>query len=326
VGINPFVAVIGYHASHEQHPPSALLGDARHAEAAGFGAVSSSDHLSPWSERQGESGFAWSWLGAAMAATTVPFGVVNAPGQRYHPAIIAQAIATLGEMFPGRLWVAMGSGEASNEHVTGERWPPKPVRNERLLECVEVVRALLRGDEVTHHGHVHVDGARLWTLPTEAPPLVGAALSVETARWCGGWADGLITVHQPPDKLRAIIDAYREGGGAGKPVRVQVKVAWAGTDEEALAGAFDQWRTNVFDSVLMADLERVEQFEEAARHVRPDDVRASVLVSSDLGRQASWLRETFDVGVDEVFVHHVPREQRAFIDAFGAKVLPEVAG
>ena len=100
--------------------------------------MSSSDHLTPWSERQGESGFAWSWLGAAMQATTVPFGVVNAPGQRYHPVIIAQAIATLGEMFPGRLTVALGSGEASNEHVTGDRWPAKPARNERLLECVDV--------------------------------------------------------------------------------------------------------------------------------------------------------------------------------------------
>ncbi|HEX6419188.1 MAG TPA: LLM class flavin-dependent oxidoreductase, partial [Acidimicrobiales bacterium] len=124
--------MIGYHASHEQHPPSRLVADARHAEAAGFGAISSSDHFSPWSERQGESGFAWSWLGAAMQLTQVPFGVVNAPGQRYHPAIIAQAIATLGEMFPGRLWVAMGSGEASNEHITGERWPDKPTRNARL--------------------------------------------------------------------------------------------------------------------------------------------------------------------------------------------------
>ena len=116
--------MIGYHASHEQHRPSVLLRWAQEAEAVGFGAVSSSDHLSPWSERQGESGFAWSWLGAAMATTSVPFGVVNAPGQRYHPVIVAQAIATLVEMHPGRLVVAMGTGEASNEHVTGDRGRP----------------------------------------------------------------------------------------------------------------------------------------------------------------------------------------------------------
>jgi G6PDH family F420-dependent oxidoreductase len=218
----------------------------------------------------------------------------------------------------------MGSGEASNEHITGHRWPAKRERNERLLECVQVVRALLRGEEVTVDGHVRVDRARLWTLPAQPPPIIGAALSAETARWCGSWADGLITVNQEEDRLRAVLDAFRDGGGEGKPVRVQAKVAWAATDDEARAAAFDQWRTNVFDSVLMADLERVEQFEEAARHVRPDDIDASVLVSSDLGRQAASLRRTLELGVDEVFVHHVPREQAAFIDGFGAKVLPEV--
>jgi probable non-F420 flavinoid oxidoreductase len=320
------VPIIGFHASHEQHRPSALLRDVHHAEQAGFGAVSSSDHFTPWSERQGESGFAWSWLGAAMQVTGVPYGVVNAPGQRYHPAIIAQAIATLGEMFPGRLWVAMGSGEASNEHITGHPWPAKPERNERLMECVDVVRALLRGEEVSLDGHVRVDRARLWTLPAAPPPIVGAALSVETARWCGRWADGLITVNQQEDRLRAVVEAFRDGGGDGKPVRVQAKVAWAVTDDEARSGAFDQWRTNVFDSVLMADLERIEQFEEASRHVRPEDVEASVLVSSDLGRHAAALRGILDLGVDDVFIHQVPREQAAFIDAFGAKVLPEVVG
>jgi probable non-F420 flavinoid oxidoreductase len=318
------VTTIGYHASHEQHPPSRLLRDIRLAEEAGFGAISSSDHVSPWSERQGESGFAWSWLGAAMHASDLPFGVVNAPGQRYHPVIIAQAIATLLEMFPGRLWVAMGSGEASNEHITGDRWPEKPVRNERLLECVEVTRALLRGEEVSLDGHVRVDRARLWTLPAEVPAIVGAALSVETARWCGGWADGLITVNQAPDRLAQVIDAFREGGGEGKPVHVQVKVAWAPDEDDALAAAYDQWRTNVFDSTLAADLERVEQFEEAARHVRPDDMRAGVLVTSDLGQLAAWLRELLDAGADDLYVHHVPKEQHAFIEAFGAKVLPEL--
>jgi probable non-F420 flavinoid oxidoreductase len=319
------VTVVGYHASHEQHPPSRLLECAVRAEAAGFTAVSSSDHFTPWSSRQGESGFAWSWLGAAMQATSVPFGVVNAPGQRYHPAIIAQAVATLAEMFPGRLSVALGSGEASNEHITGGAWPAKPARNARLLACVEVIRALLRGEEVSADGPVTVDRARLWTLPAEPPALIGAALSEETARWCGGWADGLITVHMPPDRLTRLIGAFRDGGGAGKPVRVQVKVAWAPTEDEALAGAHEQWRTNVFDSVLMADLETVEQFEVAARHVRPDDVRGSVLVSADLKQHTAWLHEILDAGADQLLVHQVPRDQDAFIDAFGADVLPEVA-
>jgi probable non-F420 flavinoid oxidoreductase len=317
--------LIGYHASHEQHAPHRLLEAAQRAEAAGFAAVSSSDHLTPWSRRQGESGFAWSWLGAAMQRTTVPFGVVNAPGQRYHPAIIAQAIATLLDLAPGRLWVALGSGEASNEHVTGDRWPPKPARNERLRQCVDVIRALLRGEEVTADGPVRVDRTRLWTLPPEVPPLFGAALSVETARWCGSWADGLLTVAGPPDELRPMLDAFREGGGEGKPVGVQVKVAWAPTEEEALAGAYDQWRTNVFDSTLMADLETVEQFEAAAAHVRPDDLHPHVLVSADPARHAARLHELADLGVDEVYVHQVPVEQDGFLDVYGDEVLPQVS-
>ena len=138
----------------------------------------SSDHFSPWSERQGQSAFAWSWLGAALQATSLPFGVVNAPGQRYHPAIIAQAIGTLGAMYPGRFWAALGTGEASNEHITGAGWPRKDVRNARLRECVDVIRALLRGEEVSHDGLVTVDRARVWTRPPEPPPLVGAAVSV----------------------------------------------------------------------------------------------------------------------------------------------------
>ena len=113
------------HCSHEQIPPSRLLQSIAHAEQAGFQGGMSSDHFAPWSERQGESGFAWSFLGAALARTQLPFGVVNAPGQRYHPAIIAQAAATLCEMFPERLWIALGSGEAANEHITGGGWPRK---------------------------------------------------------------------------------------------------------------------------------------------------------------------------------------------------------
>src|SRR6187200_266134 len=183
----------GFHASHEQVHPSELLAAVQRAEEAGFDAAMSSDHFSPWSERQGQSAFAWSCLGAALQATSLPFGVVNAPGQRYHPAIVAQAIATLAAMFPGRFWAALGTGEASNEHVTGGGWPRKEVRNARLRECVDVIRALHRGEEVSHDGLVHVDRARIWTLPDEPPPLLAAAVSAETAAWAAGWADGIIT-------------------------------------------------------------------------------------------------------------------------------------
>jgi probable non-F420 flavinoid oxidoreductase len=285
----------------------------------------SSDHFSPWSERQGESGFAWSFLGAALEATGLPFGVVNSPGQRYHPAIIAQAAATLAELFPGRLWVALGTGEASNEHITGDPWPTKSERNARLRECVDVMRALFAGQVVDHDGLVRVDRARLWTLPTEPPNLVGAAVSAETARWCGGWAEGLVTINQPRETLERVIAGFREGGGEGRPLYLQVHLSWAETEEEALSIAHDQWRTNVFSPPLCWDLETVEQFDLAATHVRPEDVRQSVLVSADLGRHLAWLRELAGLGFDQIYLHHVGRDLRPFIEAFGERVLPELA-
>ncbi|MFJ6698023.1 TIGR03885 family FMN-dependent LLM class oxidoreductase [Streptomyces sp. NPDC091272] len=318
------MTVYGFHASHEQAPPAALLAAAVQAEQVGFTAAMCSDHFSPWSARQGESGFAWSWLGAALQATeSIPFGVVNAPGQRYHPAIVAQAIGSLASMYPGRFWAALGSGEASNEHITGAPWPRKDVRNARLRECVDVIRALLRGEEVSHDGLVTVDRARLWTRPEQVPPLVGAACSEATARWCAQWADGLITVNAPVEQLRRIVDAYRSAGGAG-PLHLQVHVSWAPDEESALALAHDQWRTNVHGPPASWDLDSAEVFDLVSEHVTPEQVARSVNVSADLGRHTAWLQEYADLGFDAVMVHHVGQEQGAFLDAFGAKVLPQL--
>lgn len=316
------VTLVGWHASHEQIPPSELLRCVQLAEQAGFDAAMSSDHFSPWGERQGESGFAWSWLGAAMATTELPFGIVNAPGQRYHPAIIAQAAATLAEMFPGRFWMALGTGEASNEHITGDRWPSKDERNRRLAECVGVMRALFAGEEVSHDGLIRVDRARLHTLPEDPPALIGAAVSTATAETVGSWADGLITVNQPPDALRRVLDAFDAGGGTGKPRYLQVHVSWAATDDEAVAIAHDQWRTNVFASPVCWDLETIAHFDEIARTVRPDDMHDHVLISSDPAHLRDRLVELAELGFDGVWIHHVGQEQERFIETFGEHVVP----
>jgi len=316
------MTIVGWHASHEQIAPSELLRVVKRAEQAGFDAAMSSDHFSPWGERQGESGFAWSWLGAAMATTELPFGIVNAPGQRYHPAIIAQAAATLAEMFPGRLWIALGTGEASNEHITGDVWPPKDVRNRRLLECVAVIRSLLAGEEVSHDGLVRVDRARLYTLPAEPPPLIGAAVSEATAQIVGSWADGLITVSQRPELLRRVLDAFDAGGGAGKPRYLQVHVSWADSDDEAVAIAHEQWRTNVFSPPVCWDLETTGHFDEVSRHVRPEDMHDCVLISSDPARLLDRLAELVGLGFDGVWIHHVGKQQDRFIDTFGEHVVP----
>ena len=318
------MALVGYHASHEQFPPDALLRLVRRAEDAGFGAAMCSDHFHPWSAAQGNSGHAWTWLSAAMAATALPFGVVNAPVGRYHPAVIAQAAATLAEMHGDRFWLAAGSGEALNECITGARWPPKDLRNRRLREAVEVMRALWRGEEVSHDGEFTVSRARLYCLPPQPLPVIAAALSPATARWAGEWADGLITISQPRDKLREVIDAFREGGGAGKPVHLQVKLSWAATAADARDGAFEQWRTNIFKSTVSEDLRTPAQFEAAAEFVRPADLEPAVRISEDLARHAAWLQDDLESGVDQLLLHNVNRGQAAFIDAFGETVLPQL--
>src|SRR5918998_1229140 len=320
------MTLYGFHASHEQIDPGGLLAAAVRAERAGFDAAMSSDHFSPWSERQGESGFAWSWLGAALATTSLPFGVVNAPGQRYHPAIIAQAIGTLSAMYPGRFWAALGTGEASNEHITGDPWPRKEIRNARLRECVDVTRALLRGEEVSHDGLVRVDRARVWTLPPEPPPLVGAAVSARTAAWCAEWADGLITINQPVETLREIVSAYRDAGGRGR-LHLQVHLSWDPDPDRAEAIAHDQWRSNVFPPPACWDIDSAAVFDAVSEHVPPSAVHGPVVISHDLGRHAAQLAEYAGLGFDEIALHHVGKEladQEAFVDAFGAKVLPQL--
>jgi probable non-F420 flavinoid oxidoreductase len=316
----------GYHASHEQYAPRELLEYVQAAEAAGFEAAMCSDHFHPWTDAQGHSGFAWAWLGAALQATSLSFGTVNAPGARYHPAIIAQAAATLAEMFPNRFWFAIGSGEALNEAITGEPWPTKPERNARLEECADVMRALWRGETVTHHGRVRVQEARLYSRPARPPALLAAALSPETAKLVGRWADGLITIGAPRDAIDKMLEAFRRGGGEGKPVVIQHCLSWAPTEEAARRGAHEQWRFSALGGEVLPILRTPAQFEAASRFVTADDVAKGVRVSSDLERHAGWLQDYVELGIDAVYVLNVNRNQRAFIDAFADRVLPQVCG
>jgi probable non-F420 flavinoid oxidoreductase len=316
--------VIGFHASHEQHRPDRLLAQVRAAEAAGFAAAMCSDHWAPWSEEQGESGFAWSWLGAALEATSLPFGVVNAPGQRYHPAIVAQAAATLAVMYPDRFWLAIGSGELVNEHITGDAWPSKDERNARLLECADIIRRLWAGETVSHDGHVTVSEARLWTRPEVPPLLAGAAVTPETAGWVAEWADALITVAQPDEQLDAVVAAFRANGGEGKPMFLQVHLAHAATDDQAREAAFAHWRQNALGSTVLFDLRHPAQMTAAASTVRPEDLDAAVRISSDPARHVEWLRRDLERGFDTVYLHEVGPEQERFIDVFGREVLPQL--
>ena len=315
----------GYHASHEQYPPSELLRHVVAAEQAGFTGVMCADHYLPWLEENAHSGFAWSWLGAALQATrAMTFGCVNAPGDRYHPAIVAQAAATLAEMYPDRFWVAVGSGEALNEHITGARWPTKPERNQRLKECVDVMRALWAGETVTHRGLITVEDAKLWSRPARPPRLVGAAVSESTAEWLGGWADALVTTGRPKAEMKKMIEAFRRGGGEGKAILVQHGLSWAKDDATARRQAHEQWRFSALDGDLIWQLRTPQEFAMATKYVTEDDVAKKLRVSSDLARHAEWINDYVELGVDEVYCFNAGKNQGEFIEAFGRAVLPQL--
>jgi probable non-F420 flavinoid oxidoreductase len=282
-----------------------------------------SDHFHPWSERQGHSGFAWSWLGAALAQTSLSFGTVCAPGQRYHPAVIGQAAATLAEMFPQRLWLAIGSGEALNEAVTGDAWPDKPARHARVQESATVMRALWAGETVTQRGHTTTSAARLYSRPPEPPLLLGAALTAESARWVGSWADGLITVAGPRADMRAVVNAFREGGGAAKPMFLQVTLSFARTDDECAAAAYDQWRQCALTPAQLANLATPSAFDRACADVAIGDVLSHVRASADIQRHIGWLEEDAALGFDRIYLHNVAvAHQVHFIEACGTHLLP----
>ncbi len=304
---------IGYHASYEQFAPSRLLALVKRAAAAGFHEAKSSDHFHPWSDRQGQSGFAWSWLGAALESTNITIGTISAPGYRYHPAILAQAAATLGEMYPGRFWLALGSGEAINEGITGEYWPDKRERNARLLECVEVVRALFAGETVTNRGRVTTVEAKLYTRPEKPVPLLGAAMSEPTARLAGSWADGILRSTRQK-AVRPLMEAFQEGGGEGKPIHVQMAVSWANTKAEAARSALDQWGAASLGGEVAWDLRRQVDFDQAARFAREEDLPQALLITDRTAEIVERAEELASIGAAVIQLHQVGTNQEEFID------------
>jgi G6PDH family F420-dependent oxidoreductase len=229
-------------------------------------------------------------------------------------------------MYPGRFWLAIGSGEALNEAITGDEWPSKPHRNRRLEESAEVIRKLWTGATVSLESCVNVAGARLYSRPAVAPPLFGAALTPETARWVGRWADGMITVPGPPDAMRATVDAFREGGGLGKPLFLQVALSFAPSQDEAERAAYDQWRHCALPPSFLADLSSPRDFDRRSADVPILDVLSRVRTSSDIERHVDWLHADCALGFDRIYLHNVARDHQVpFLEACGIHLIPAFA-
>jgi alkanesulfonate monooxygenase SsuD/methylene tetrahydromethanopterin reductase-like flavin-dependent oxidoreductase (luciferase family) len=186
------------------------------------------------------------------------------------------------------------------------------------------MRALWSGEEVTlARDGITVERARVYDVPATPPLIVGAALSPETARWMGGWADALVTIAAARDDMRAIVDAFREGGGAGKPMFLQVALAFAPTDAEARAAAHDQWRQSALEKDQLSDLATPADFDRASKDITEEDIAARLRISADIERHEDWLAEDAAMGFDRIYLHNVARDhQERFIEACGTRLLP----
>jgi coenzyme F420-dependent glucose-6-phosphate dehydrogenase len=327
------MVTMGYAAMFEQFTPSDLLRYCQVAEENGFGSIMASDHFHPWTPSQGQSGFVWSWLGALGATTKLRFGTgVTPPGPRYHPAIIAQAAATLEQMYPGRFWLGLGAGEALNEHITGEYWPEAPTRLEKLAEGIEIIQKLFSGKVSKFNGkHFRLESAKLYTRGEKAPPIYVATAGPIQSERTGRTCDGIITVGAADEKIGMLMGRFEKGAReAGKdpstmPRLIQLHVSWAETMEEATENAVKGW-PNGGMNFPKADIRNPEDFEAMSKLVRAENYKNRVLISPDLAEHAAHIKKYADMGFNEIYVHNTGPNQEEFIRAYGKHVVPAITG
>jgi G6PDH family F420-dependent oxidoreductase len=327
---------IGYAAMLEQFHPREAVELTVHAESRGFSGVMAADHFQPWVPQQGQSAFVWNVLAAIGERTRGDLGPgVTAPTFRWHPAMVAQASATLAAMYPGRHWLGLGSGEALNEHVVAGYWPEAPERINRMFEAIEIIHKLftasIAGRDVKHSGEFFkLESTRLWTMPEVAPEILVATAGPVTAKRAGRLADGLITVGAPLEKIEGLFERFSAGAReAGKDPDAMTKVlqlhlSWADTDEEALANAMTEW-PNGGMKFPKADIRSPFEFAQIAKLVRAEDFEGRMVISADPDRHRAEIQKYVDLGFDRIYLHNVGRNQREWIDAFASDVLPKLA-
>jgi len=324
---------VGYAAMLEQFHPTEAVALAVYAEEHGFSGVMAADHFQPWVPQQGQSAFVWNVLSAIGERTSGDMGPgVTAPTFRWHPAMVAQASATLAAMYPGRHWLGLGSGEALNEHIVGQYWPEAPERINRMFEAVDIIKKLftasLAGKDTKHSGQFFkLESTRLWTMPEVAPEILVATAGPVTAKRAGKAVDGLITVGAPIEKIAGLFAKFDEGAReAGKnpdtmPRVLQLHLSWAPTQEEAVRNALVEW-PNGGMRFPKSDIRSPYELEQMAKLVRAEDFEGRLVIDSDPDVHRAAIQKYVDLGFDRIYLHNVGRNQREWIDVFGRDVLP----
>jgi G6PDH family F420-dependent oxidoreductase len=313
---------LGYFLSSEEFSPSELVRQAVMAEQAGFEGLWISDHFHPWNDAQGHSGFVWSTIGAISQATSMHVTTaVTCPTIRIHPAVVAQAAATCAVLLEGRFTLGLGSGEALNEHILGDRWPEADERLEMLEEAVEVIRKLWQGGMQSHRGrHYRVENARIYDLPQRPPPIVISAFGPRATRLAARIGDGLCTVSPVKDAVRA----FREQADRPKLVAGGQKVCYGPDEARARATVHRLWANEALPGELSQILPTPAHFEQANELVDEQAATESVPCGPDLDAHMKAIQRFADAGFDELYVGQIGDQQEAFFDAYANGILPRM--
>ncbi|MFF5703618.1 TIGR03557 family F420-dependent LLM class oxidoreductase [Streptomyces sp. NPDC012794] len=318
------MTAFGYFLACEEFPPDRLLEQARRAADAGFSRLAISDHFHPWNDAQGNSPFVWSVIGALSQTVELPVTtLVTCPTTRMHPAVTAQAAATSSRLLDGRFALGVGTGEALNEHILGDRWPAFDERAEMLEEAVEVMRELFTGRQVSHRGrHYTVENARLYTAPRGRLPVHVSGFGPKAAELAGRIGDGFVTMG--PDE--EAIKRFRDAGGEGKPVIGGLKVCWGEDRDEAVDTAHRLWPTEQLPGELNQILPTPAHFEQASELVTRRQVSDAVPCGPDVEEHVEAVRAYVEAGFDEVYIGQIGPDDQAFFEAYRDKVLPALTG
>jgi G6PDH family F420-dependent oxidoreductase len=314
---------LAYALSSEEHDARTLIDTAQRAEAAGFRRVWISDHFHPWIDAQGQSPFVWSVVGGIAATTGLEVTTgVTCPLIRIHPAIVAQAAATSANLLPdGRFRLGVGTGEALNEHILGDRWPPADVRLAMLAEAIHVMRTLWTGKVVTHRGmHYTVETARIYTAPDYEIPVLVSAFGPRALKLAAEHADGWVTTSAAGDQLTQ----YRDQGGRG-PACGAMKVCWGEDEAKARKLAHELWPTSGIPGQLHQDLPTPTHFEQAAQIVTEEQATKGTPCGPDPEAYMAELRRYIDAGFDEVTITQIGPDQEGFFRFYESELRPRLA-
>jgi len=312
------MAKYGFTLLSELHDPRELVDAAEQAEAAAFDFAVMSDHFHPWLDSHGHSPFAWSVLGAvADRTTTIELAtMVTCPFVRYHPAIVAQAAATVGVMSDGRFTLGLGAGERLNEHVVGAGWPSADERHVMLDEAIGIITALWDGEDgeyVTFRGeHLTVEDARIFDRPATAPDIFVAASGPESVELALSHGAGLCATEPDADLVRR----YLDGGGRADAVWGQQAISWDDDEDRARKLAHERFRFGIQGWKVQAELPNIVNFEASTKHIAVDDVASSIVCGASPDRVARQLETWTSAGFSHVAVVQVADDLDGFLQAW----------